>query len=246
MTMEFEVRCRECDNCLAARSAHWRYRARAEIGAAPRTWFGTLTFKPERHYAALCAVHLRLTRRGVELRQVTENELFRLLAVELGKELTTYLKRLRKAGAVIRYLMVTEAHKTGKPHFHMLVHEQSEDLPVRHRLLKDKWAAGFSDWKLVEGPAAASYVTKYLSKSMKARVRASEMYGSVDGVPEINHQLISANRPTDVPEWNIVSARNEQDVKQHDPNEGRKLQTDLAAAREEDRRPAGPFATEED
>jgi hypothetical protein len=185
MTVELHVRCRGCDNCLKARAAHWRYKCKAEIGVAPRTWFGSLTFRPELQYRATCAVELRLLARGTQLAQVGNDELFRLIAVELGKEITKYLKRLRKAGAQIRYVVVAEAHKSGRPHFHMLVHETSSDHPVRHKMLADKWTPGFSNWKLVEGPGAANYVTKYLSKSMRARIRASEEYGCVNDLGHI-------------------------------------------------------------
>jgi hypothetical protein len=177
MTMEFHVRCRECPSCLRSRAAHWRLRAVAEIRDAPRTWFGTLTFRPEIQYRATCAVSLRLVERGSSFAELSEATKFRLIANELAKEITKYIKRLRKAGASLRYVVVAEAHKSGMPHFHMLAHEVTDQSPVRHKLLAEKWIAGFSQWKLVDGPAAAHYVTKYLTKSVRAQIRASIGYG---------------------------------------------------------------------
>ncbi len=125
-----------------------------------------------------CAVNLRLLQRFSTWEATSEDEKFRLLATEAGKEITRYLKRLRKAGARVRYCLVAEAHKSGLPHFHMLLHEVSEDHPVRHRLLVDKWGAGFVNAKLVPSESrVAFYVTKYLTKSARARIRASAEYG---------------------------------------------------------------------
>ena len=180
MVIEFTVRCRQCDNCLRARAAHWRLKAYAELRRAPRTWFGTLTFAPDRVYRARCAAEVLAVKRGHKWEELSADAQFRYLADELGKECTKYWKRLRKAGAQFRYCLVAEAHKSGVPHYHALVHELSDDAPVRHKMLADKWDAGFSKWKLAEGPRVAHYVTKYLTKSMRARIRASRDYGVED------------------------------------------------------------------
>jgi hypothetical protein len=80
----------------------------------------------------------------------------------------------------LTYLLVAEAHKSGLPHYHLLISEHEESRPVRARHLKSQWRLGFSDVKLVaqddEGRSAA-YVAKYLAKSALARVRASVGYG---------------------------------------------------------------------
>jgi hypothetical protein len=179
MTIEYDIRCRKCPNCLGARAAHWRLRAQQEIRFAPRTWFLTLTLRPEEQYRLKCAVHLRLIARSTSWEATSEDERFRLMADEGGKEITRYLKRLRKRGALIRYCLVVEAHKSGLPHFHMLLHEVSETDPVRHKLLEDQWRVGFMQAKLVSSETrAAHYVTKYLNKSARARMRASAAYGS--------------------------------------------------------------------
>jgi hypothetical protein len=87
---------------------------------------------------------------------------------------------IQEFGAPLRYLLVAEAHKTGLPHYHLLIHEYSESRPIRARHLKEQWRLGFSSVKLVaqdEGNRRGGYVTKYLAKSAIARVRASVGYG---------------------------------------------------------------------
>jgi hypothetical protein len=166
---------------------------------APRTWFGTLTFAPELQYRAKCAVSLRLADRASSWDELDDDTAFGLVAQELGKDITRFIKRLRKAGAVFRYCLVTEAHKSGLPHFHMLVHETADADPVRHKILAEKWQAGFSSWKLAEGPAAAHYVTKYLTKSLRARIRASEGYGTSS--PDLDHKSLAVMKV--LPQGNV-------------------------------------------
>ena len=72
-------------------------------------------------------------------------------------------------------LQVVEAHKSGLPHVHLLVHDKGD---TTYRRLTDTWPLGFAHAKLVEGTAASRYVAKYLAKSALARVRASQGYGS--------------------------------------------------------------------
>jgi hypothetical protein len=85
----------------------------------------------------------------------------------------------------------------------MLAHEVSEDFPVRHKLLAEKWVQGFSQWKLVQGPAAAHYVTKYLCKSVRAQIRASIGYGMTSSditfQNEKSEPLIGGNDPQKLP-----------------------------------------------
>lgn len=176
--IEFDVRCRKCANCLKARAHHWRLRASAEISQAARTWFGTLTFRPEEVYRHKCAAHLRLAARGIAWAEMSSDDQFAALAHEMGKEFTLFMKRLRKAGASVRYCLVAEAHKSGVPHFHVLIHERAEEEPVRHKVLVDQWRAGFCKFNLCNDRRPASYVTKYLTKSARARIRASAHYGS--------------------------------------------------------------------
>jgi hypothetical protein len=180
LTMELEVRCRKCVDCLRARAFHWRKRAETELKrTAGRTWFGTLTFKPQRQMEAQYSATLRLRRSGIVYEALTAHEQFLELCRELGPEITKWLKRLRKeTGTRFRYLLVAEAHKSGLPHMHILLHEATG--PIRKETLQRQWARnGFSSFKLVaqldQKPAA--YVCKYLSKSAISRVRCSAGYG---------------------------------------------------------------------
>jgi hypothetical protein len=172
------VRCRKCEACLKHRSGLWAARARDEIALASRTWFGTLTLAPQSYMQAKFATELRLTKRGHSLDQIGEPELFAHIVQYLGREIALWLKRVRKnSGARFRYMIVCEKHKSGLPHWHLLVHEIGEN--VTKRVLDNAWRLGFSQFRLVDKSDSrrAFYVTKYLSKSVLTRVRASKDYG---------------------------------------------------------------------
>jgi len=176
---ELEVRCRKCDNCLAARAAHWRMRADAEYRAACRTWFGTLTLSPENHFRVLGKARLHAHSNGDDFDAFDPATQFAARHNQISKEITAYVKRVRKeSGAEIRILCVTEAHKSGLPHYHMLVHESKATEHVRHKTLNDQWRLGFTNWKLAADAKSARYVCKYLTKSSMAKVRASLDYGN--------------------------------------------------------------------
>lgn len=184
LAVELLTRCRRCGACRRQRSSLWYHRAVQECSAAPRTWFGTLTCRPEVHHAMLARARSRLASMGEDFDALDYGAQFRLRAAELGKEVTKYIKRLRKQSNVpLRYLLVVEQHAGGganhlMPHLHMLVHEVDADRPIRHRMLSDQWPFGFTQWKLIADRKQAGYVTKYLSKDAAARVRASRSYGT--------------------------------------------------------------------
>jgi hypothetical protein len=119
--VDMTVRCRQCPPCLRMRSRLWAARCAAEISTAERTWFGTLTLAPEEHYrAALLGGGFTFLERHREI----------------SGWLTRYLKRVRKeAGCSFRYCLVAESHKSGLPHYHMLLHERDLQSAVRHRTL---------------------------------------------------------------------------------------------------------------
>lgn len=179
------TRCRKCDPCLKARSAFWKLRAMAEIQAAPRTWFVTLTFNPEMRVRADYAALQRLTRR----QSSTEpKDLFQARWRYLAPHVTRWLKRVRKGHAAkkqqpvaFRYLLVVEEHKDGFPHCHLLIHERRlGDLTKRR--IETNWTAGVSGAKVVGGEdgeahKAAAYTCKYIAKSALSRIRASDQYG---------------------------------------------------------------------
>lgn len=178
MALDIETRCRRCGPCLRARAALWRARALTECRAAQRSWFGTLTLAPEAHVQVDSHARSYLDDQGVDFDALSFDERFKERILVINQTITKFLKRVRKnTGADLRYLIVAEAHKSGLPHFHLLVHEVTG--VVTHRRLKEAWRAGFSDFKLILSgdEKAASYVTKYLTKSALARVRASLGYG---------------------------------------------------------------------
>lgn len=175
--VELEVRCRRCDRCRELRRRKWAQRARAETGVSARTWFGTLTASPEQQYLWLAAARHAEWLQGVELDALSYGEQFLARHKQASKEVTKYLKRVRKdACGPLRLLVVAEAHKSGAPHYHVLLHEQVLGA-VKHRTLESQWKCGFSSWKVVDEVCRADYLCKYLAKSTAARVRASVGYG---------------------------------------------------------------------
>ena len=148
---------------------------------------------------------------------LTPGDQFGLTVSVAGEAITTWLKRVRKRcleewllqghgtfdkerdrwaipDSAIRYLLVVEKHKSGAPHWHLLVHERYPELQIRYDWLKlqprkpritewwmppqidARWDLGFSSFKL-KPAKLAPYVTKYIAKSLLARVRASKRYG---------------------------------------------------------------------
>lgn len=178
INVDLAVRCRKCGKCLAARAAHWRLRSYAETKRASRTWFGTLTLSPGEQFKAISAARVHLAAQRLDFDALSPADQFGERHRQINLLLTKYIKRVRKSeGVPIKYLLVAEAHKSGAPHYHVLIHEQAG--PVRHRVLQSQWVHGFSNWKLVRDERAASYVCKYLAKSALARVRASKKYGEL-------------------------------------------------------------------
>lgn len=188
--VSMEVRCRKCEACLRQKGIMWRDRSLSEYHASHRTWLCTLTLAPGTYAHLLSKARFWLKSRGVEYEGIPE--LDRWLAVEkFGfDDVQLWLKRIRKnSGVPLRYLAITEAHKSGVPHWHVLLHEPTEQ-PLRHAKLKGSWENGFANYKLVADARSAGYVTKYLSKEMRARVRASQKYGG---------GMARAQEPTDMP-----------------------------------------------
>jgi len=200
--LSLEVPCRRCAACLRHRAYDWMMRARLEIALAHRTWFSTLTLAPEEQYKALLRARARAQGLGRVFEELPAREQFQLRCDAISRQVTLYLKRVRKqSGAKLRLCLVAEKHKSGDPHWHALIHETSGK--VTERILSGQWALGFSKHRLVkddEGHKHAAYVTKYLSKSSDARVRASLRYGdinalSVDRSPIVNLLRTSETEP---------------------------------------------------
>jgi hypothetical protein len=148
------------------------------------------------------AAQLGLTERGHVLDEVSDSELFKAIVQEASPDITNWLKRIRKnSGATLRYLLVCEAHKSGLPHWHVLIHEYQGK--VVKAKLEAAWRNGFSHFRLVPTTdiRTAWYVTKYLSKSALARVRASQHYGlpPVSSHAERMEYLLSSVQTSAVP-----------------------------------------------
>lgn len=186
------LRCRRCSKCLRQRSRVWTARAIVETTASNRTWFGTLTLAPDRATQARYAADRRLTQR-ISDRSSSANQ-FTEMVNHVTPELTRFLKRIRKnSGASLRYLLVAEAHKSGVPHWHCLIHEYQGKATKRE--LDAAWRYGFSQFRLVEtgSERVVRYACKYLSKTAMTRVRASRGYGSA--LPDhITERILSATQ----------------------------------------------------
>nr|QJB20797.1 MAG: replication initiator protein [Microvirus sp.] len=175
------VRCRRCQPCQDHRRKVWTARAMHEIQQSPRSWFITLTFRPEVRFQLECqADNTCRLRRAERLSELGSVERYRAITAEAGQAVTLWLKRLRAvSGAKLRYLLVTEAHKDGFPHFHLVLHETAG--LVTKRQIENAWRRnGFSHCRVIDRDGkAAYYACKYLNKSALTRVRASLHYGQL-------------------------------------------------------------------
>lgn len=181
------VRCRTCKPCLKANMWRWLRSMEAHIldghAKGQRTWFGTLTLRPEAQQDTLRTAWeiwmANATGSGVpEWWDDPKCDLrFAFHRAVLVEELKKYWKRLRKAGCRMKYIVVFERHKSGYPHMHFLLHEVGE--PITKATMQRHWTHGFTQVKLVRAEhsrKAAYYVSKYLSKSKQARQIASLRY----------------------------------------------------------------------
>lgn len=179
--IDIEVPCRRCETCLKRKAAHWRLRAESEIAQSKRTWFSTFTACPEVHAKNEYHALRHQAGRGNKWECLSADARFAAVTQPLLREFQLYLKRLRKSGATLRYMVITERHtgggeSHGRPHLHALIHELGE--PIRYKTLDKQWSVGFSTHKLVdETGAAAAYACKYLTKDIANKPRASLRYG---------------------------------------------------------------------
>lgn len=196
MSVILETRCRSCEACVTARRRLWTLRAQAETRLWPRTWKGTLTLRPDAHYMMLLRASTGKLKRAVKWDELSAAQQFAAIDREVYADIKLYLKRLRANYGPIRFLFVTEAHKSGLHHYHALVHQTRADEPLKYSHLKGAhWPHGFVRWKLCQSVAEASYACKYLSKSAAARVRASQAYGSALGHSEMTIDTCTSNLP---------------------------------------------------
>lgn len=171
LTLEMWVACRRCARCLRRRRREWTMRAASEINQAKRTWFVTLTIRPGQLFLCEAIASKRDVLYTTRPQEEQERGRFAVIAEELQR----FLKRIRKnSKAELRYICVQELHKSGNPHYHLLIHEVEGTLTKA--VLQAAWRYGFSQAKLAD-PRTAIYVCKYLTKGEGARVRASLSYG---------------------------------------------------------------------
>lgn len=189
----YDVRCRKCAPCLKAKARYWAaagyHQTLLAAERGDRTWFGTLTLRPEEQHRLLTLaqskwmdVHAPDSQFPAWWEDSLCDHRFALVRAELVRELQKYWKRLRKAGHSFSYLVAIERHDSGLPHVHWLLHEHGA--PIRKRQLEAQWGLGYTKVVLVggkskrtAGPAkAAFYVVKYLQKSAQARQIASRGY----------------------------------------------------------------------
>lgn len=208
MTARLHVRCRRCEECARYRYMAWRERAMASAEFATRTWFITLTMRPEAHrrFERLCRDWLiaRATIPGVRhwRDKMSQLEKYHHLARFEYREVQKYLKRLRRGGARFDFMCVSEMHEgkkkvavrygvrhglnKGRPHFHLLLHERHVNTCVIPSVLQREWGTvsdGLGNAEFDQARdvmATSSYVAKYITKDAGAVVRASLHFGDRD------------------------------------------------------------------
>ena len=188
LSLVINARCRKCQRCLEHRRRLWAARAAHETIFAQRSWFGTITLNPHHRMMMQYRAMQRLDLGGTVWEHLTPAERLEEISIEIGRELTNWLKRVRKEiGARLRYILVQELHKDGTPHYHCILHEVPGSAPVLHRTLTRQWKLGFTKFALVTDKRSAYYVAKYLSKDSSGRVRASLRYGQPISYSEVKN-----------------------------------------------------------
>ena len=94
---DFQLRCRKCEGCLRYRQRLWTARALTECALATRTWFGTLTIRPEDRTRLLYSADLAFSKARCEpWSGGNEADQFRYLVDAASPDITNFLKRVRK------------------------------------------------------------------------------------------------------------------------------------------------------
>ena len=124
LSLVINARCRKCQRCLEHRRRLWAARAAHETIFAQRSWFGTITLNPHHRMMMQYRAMQRLDHGGTVWEHLTPAERLEEVSIEIARELTNWLKRVRKeSGARLRYILVQELHKDGTPHYHCILHE---------------------------------------------------------------------------------------------------------------------------
>lgn len=159
--------CRKCQKCLTFRTMQWRERIETELKAVERSWFVTLTFAPIHLAGVIAEANAKM--KGPVGQAEIERQAY--------SHVQRYLKRLRKSGARFRYFAVSEyGEEKGRLHYHLLIHELNPG-HVTWMLLDKKWRSFVYANLVRKAGASASYVSKYISKSI-SRPIASGRYGA--------------------------------------------------------------------
>lgn len=198
--------CRKCAKCRYIKSAFWADRIIRENAMTDRNWFVTLTLSPEEHHRVFMEEIAYRNSRGWRDDDFDKPDAeWRLRCDGVSKLLTKYLKRVRKPLAGedhigLRYVAVTEPHKNGLPHLHLIMHERAGKLTYRR--ICDRWDRhGLSDASLVRDPVKSGhYVAKYLTKQLTSRIRASQHYGELpdsEGIAELAQRIADLIDPAD-------------------------------------------------
>lgn len=168
--------CRKCPKCLQFRQMKWRQRVYNELMLTEmngrRSWWVTLTFSP---------VHLA----GILAEASPAGGSAKAVERAAYKHVQKYLDRLRKASKTrFRYLAVFErGEKTGRGHYHLVLHEVGPK-PILKANIEKLWRSHVHARlvhidKRVTG--LASYISKYATKDVTVRPRASTGYGRSPG-----------------------------------------------------------------
>ncbi len=170
--------CRKCARCLQFRQMKWRQRAITEIvrthNAGRRSWWITLTFSPQ-HLAGIIAEAKVASGGWADIADIDR---------AAYRHVQGYLDRLRKASkTAFRYLAVYErGEESGRSHYHLLLHEVGPR-PVLKRTIEDRWRSHVHARLVhVTGRTSglATYITKYATKTVEIRPRASLHYGRIE------------------------------------------------------------------
>lgn len=170
--------CRKCARCLQFRQMKWRQRAINELmrchQSGRRSWWITLTFSPE-HLAGIM-MEARIQSGGFADLQAIDRAAY--------KHVQGYLDRVRKASkAQFRYLAIYErGEEHGRSHYHLLLHEKGGN-PVLKRTIETRWRSHVHARLVhVNGRSSglATYITKYATKAVEVRPRASLGYGRTE------------------------------------------------------------------
>lgn len=230
------AQCRKCAMCVVRRSRMWAGKALAEYNRWPRTYFGTFTASPGVHERLDLEIEVHgIGRPGTSgyrppqhnINLLSSEMRFEYRVRKFGEYITKWFKVLRKGDADhpaprFRYLLIAEAHDSentssvmaGRPHYHILLHEQEtftlvlgqelEEHNIKTRqgwrpalfvrdeaFVRRSWDLGFTKFQVADSPGSVTYLCKYLAKSMRVRVRPSQGYGGKGGsqVPSVEGEV---------------------------------------------------------